>query len=202
MSSGMTRQAAQRGSALIVSLVMLLLLTLIGVAGMKDTLLQEKMVGNVRDREIALQAAESALRAAEASLGLPTALNITNNNGLYNLSPPVKAGDPPLSNATVRTKAETEFWRDWAWTAATSVEYPRTLDGVLQPPRYVIEKLDVSLSSREGYPGGGCIGVCAEDQFEVASSADVSDYRITARAVGSTPDAVVILQATFRRDGE
>jgi len=96
MGTRSTTQALQRGSALIVSLVMLLLLTLIGVAGMKDTLLQEKMVGNVRDREIALQAAESALRAAETSLGLPTALNITNNNGLYNLNPPKNAGDPPV----------------------------------------------------------------------------------------------------------
>lgn len=198
----MTKQGMQRGSALIVSLVMLLLLTLIGVAGMKDTLLQEKMVGNVRDREIALQAAESALRAAETSLGLPTALNITNNNGLYNLNPPKIAGDPPVSNVTLRTKAEAEFWRDWTWTAANSVEYPRTLDGVQAPPRYVIEKLDVSLSSRDGYPGGGCTGVCPEDEFSVGESNDVSDYRITARAVGSTPDAVVILQGTYRRDGE
>jgi type IV pilus assembly protein PilX len=65
--SGISRH--QRGAALIVGLIMLLLLTLIGVAGMRDTLLQEKMAGNMRDREIALQAAESALRAAEAQLG-------------------------------------------------------------------------------------------------------------------------------------
>lgn len=189
------RPCHQRGAALVVGLIMLLLLTLIGVAGMKDTLLQEKMAGNARDREIALQAAESALRAAEVRLGAltPPAMGAA---GLY---------DVTLSTDTQRTADEVAFWSQWGWDAADSVAYPRTLAGVAEnnPPRYVIEKLDVSLSSRSGYPGGSSsTAVTAEDDFTIVASADVSDYRVTARGVGSTLDAVVILQSTFRRDSE
>lgn len=55
----------QQGSTLIVSLVMLLLMTLAGVAAMQGTILQERMAGNLRDRELAFEASEAALRAGE-----------------------------------------------------------------------------------------------------------------------------------------
>lgn len=53
------------GAVLLVSLVMLLLLTLIGLAGMRMVQLEERMAGNLRDRQMAFQAAEAALRAGE-----------------------------------------------------------------------------------------------------------------------------------------
>lgn len=58
----------QAGSALIVSIVMLLLLTLLGVAGMGDTILQERMAGNQKERNTAFQNAELGLRLAESAL--------------------------------------------------------------------------------------------------------------------------------------
>jgi type IV pilus assembly protein PilX len=59
--------AHQSGVVLIVSLIMLLLLTIIGTVGMQTTSLEEKMAGNSRDRNLAFQAAEAALRAGEAN---------------------------------------------------------------------------------------------------------------------------------------
>ena len=59
----------QGGAALIVSLIFLLLMTLIGVTSMQSTTLQERMAGNTRDRNLALQAAEAALRQGETWLG-------------------------------------------------------------------------------------------------------------------------------------
>jgi type IV pilus assembly protein PilX len=59
--------AHQSGVVLIVSLIMLLLLTIIGTVGMQSTSLEEKMAGNSRDRNLAFQAAEAALRAGEAN---------------------------------------------------------------------------------------------------------------------------------------
>lgn len=56
---------SERGAVLLVSLVMLLLLTLIGLAGMRMAQLEERMAGNLRDRQLAFQAAEAALRAGE-----------------------------------------------------------------------------------------------------------------------------------------
>ncbi|MDF3864539.1 PilX N-terminal domain-containing pilus assembly protein [Pseudomonas denitrificans (nom. rej.)] len=61
------RHEAERGAVLLVSLVMLLLLTLIGLAGMRMVQLEERMAGNLRDRQMALQAAEAALRAGETA---------------------------------------------------------------------------------------------------------------------------------------
>ncbi len=55
----------QRGAVLVISLIILLLMTIIGVSAMQGTTLQEKMAGNLRDGNIAFQAAEAALRDAE-----------------------------------------------------------------------------------------------------------------------------------------
>ena len=55
----------QSGAVLAISLIILLLLTLIGLTAAQVTGLEEKMAGNLRDRNLAFQAAESALRAGE-----------------------------------------------------------------------------------------------------------------------------------------
>jgi type IV pilus assembly protein PilX len=58
----------QTGAILVVSLIMLLVMTLMGLSGMQTTSLQEKMSSNMRDQNIAFQAAESVLRDAEADI--------------------------------------------------------------------------------------------------------------------------------------
>lgn len=57
--------AQQRGMALIVCLIMLLLLTMVGVSSMQNATLQEKMAGSVKFRNESFQAAELALRVGE-----------------------------------------------------------------------------------------------------------------------------------------
>jgi type IV pilus assembly protein PilX len=54
-----------RGSVLIVSLVILLLMTIIGISAVSTNALEERMVGNMRDTNLAFQAAEAALREGE-----------------------------------------------------------------------------------------------------------------------------------------
>lgn len=61
----MTKRDSQVGSALIVSLVMLLLISLIGISSMQGTILQERMASNLQDRNIAFQASERALKVGE-----------------------------------------------------------------------------------------------------------------------------------------
>lgn len=193
----------QRGAALIVGLIMLLLLTLIGVAGMRDTLLQEKMAGNMRDREIALQAAESALRAGEAQLAQLTEPVFTNTNGLYDHNTPAGLAAMQRKKSGVPV-TEQVFWQQaTSWTAAKSITYPFALDDVNNPPRYVIEKLTAAMSTdKSTYTGG------TDPNFVTNITANVEvpdphisypDYRVTARGEGPTGDAIVILQATFRR---
>lgn len=55
----------QRGVVLIMSLIMLVLMTLIGMAGIRAISKEERMVTQSYDRTLAFQAAESALREAE-----------------------------------------------------------------------------------------------------------------------------------------
>lgn len=58
----------QRGVALVVALVLLVVATLIGLAGIRGTTLQERMSANMYDRSLAFQRAEAALRAAENAI--------------------------------------------------------------------------------------------------------------------------------------
>lgn len=59
----------QRGMALLVSLVFLLLLTLIGLSSMQSATLQEKMTSSVMQRNQSFQIAEAALRMGECGAG-------------------------------------------------------------------------------------------------------------------------------------
>lgn len=116
---------SQKGAVLAVSLVMLLLLTIIGVTGTQVTGLEEKMTNNIRERNTAFQAAETALRAAETFLtqaSLPS-FSTAGTNGLYNNS-----GTPPHKY---------DNWADFN-TASYSAS---TLNSTFSAPRYVIQRL-------------------------------------------------------------
>ena len=64
----------QQGMALFVSLIFLLLLTIIGVAGMQNATLQEKMAGNSKFKNESFQYAEAGLREGEALIGSSAAI--------------------------------------------------------------------------------------------------------------------------------
>ncbi|MVV46886.1 pilus assembly protein PilX [Pseudomonas sp. PB120] len=81
---------AQRGMALLVSLVFLLLLTLIGLSSMQNATLQEKMANSVTLRNQSFQAAEAALRIGESAVQLDTfALSVC--SGTTQCAPPAES---------------------------------------------------------------------------------------------------------------
>lgn len=55
----------QTGSALIISLIILLLVTIIGVSSMQGTTIQERMAGNTKQVHLSFHAAESGVKAVE-----------------------------------------------------------------------------------------------------------------------------------------
>ena len=63
-----TPQRRQQGAILIIALLFLVLLTIIGVSSISGVALEEKMASNLREQNVAFQAAESALRDAEIDL--------------------------------------------------------------------------------------------------------------------------------------
>lgn len=132
----------QRGAVLFVSLIILLLMTIIGVSAIQNTTLQEKMAGNLRDANLAFQAAEAGLRDAEKYLATTTALPIFSancgsvsgdNNGLCS---------PASASATYQQWENSSYWSDSDKTrrygaASGAVALPQ----VSKQPRYMIEEL-------------------------------------------------------------
>ncbi|RAU17361.1 hypothetical protein DN062_13130 [Nitrincola tibetensis] len=66
----MSKKTHQSGSALIVSLIVLLLVTILGVSSMQSTTIQERMTGNTRQSHLSFHAAEAGVRAIESQLPL------------------------------------------------------------------------------------------------------------------------------------
>jgi type IV pilus assembly protein PilX len=66
--SSRRRLNSQRGVVLPVVVILMVIMAILAISGMDDTAMQERMAGNLRDRDIAFQAAESALREGEAWL--------------------------------------------------------------------------------------------------------------------------------------
>lgn len=58
----------QKGISLLVVLILLLVMSVLGVAVLRSSALQERMSGNLYDRSLAMQAAEVGLRAGEDAL--------------------------------------------------------------------------------------------------------------------------------------
>lgn len=102
---------AERGAVLIVALVMLLLLTVIGLASMRGTSLQESMAGNLRDGDVAFQAAEASLRKGEEVVttrfiaGTHNALETANITGTYENFP--GSSEDPEYTITLLAKLRT-----------------------------------------------------------------------------------------------
>jgi type IV pilus assembly protein PilX len=162
----------QDGAALITSLMLLLVLTLLGLAGMQSSLLEERMAGNMGNRNMAFQAAEAALRDAEYYLENATLPSFNGTNGLYQ---PAAVGNTPRWEAV-----------NWDDTDSRDISGSNTITGVAQQPRYIVEDLGALPSN---------------DQSLVAGQAmsDVRAYRVTARGVGGSGLAQVVLQTTFKR---
>lgn len=91
----------QRGSALIICLVVLLAMTFIGMAGMRNSVLQERIVGAARDQAVAFEAAEAALR-----LGEKTAEGIVDDIATYPQLRPADEVKCVLSSADWLAPAE------------------------------------------------------------------------------------------------
>lgn len=68
MSRFASTRHAQSGVSLVVVLILLVVMTVLGLAVMRTTLLEERMSANMYDRSLAFQQAESALREAEAAV--------------------------------------------------------------------------------------------------------------------------------------
>jgi type IV pilus assembly protein PilX len=164
---------SQSGVVLLISLIILVLLTLIGITGMQTTGLEEKMSGSMRDKNLAFQAAESALRDAEAYINTikddPTLMTLKNST-----STSCTAGLCPLATPTstaIYATFSDDSWKSYGKQVAT------TITGLSEQPRYMIEILTTAPS--------------------MDTSKMYAMLRVTARAWGVNSDTVIQLQTKY-----
>jgi type IV pilus assembly protein PilX len=152
--------------------VLLTVMTLLGVSGMQMTSLEGRMAGNLRDVNLAFQAAESALRSAESVLGSAVLPEFDGTGGNYR------------PTATPPTRWEAVDWKDTG--QVRTVGYAGAhLAHLAAPPSFIIEELPALEEAGES--------------LEAGVARTVRLYRITSRGVGATPTAVAMLQSTFKR---
>ncbi len=197
------RPTKQGGIALVVALVLLVAVTLLGLAGIRGTTLQEKMAGNYFDRETAFQAAEAALRlGSDEFRGSRESFwrdRIRDNRDDLDCS----ESSCPLNPSG---EVGDGLWRSVPMGAAlTSFEAQDSAN----PPQYLVQLM----GQCDGSTGGGFVNVTDENEAGGGGGRYLQNqgtcYRITARAYDPDLDigdddnvnaerAQVILQAMWR----
>lgn len=175
---GAANKRQQQGMTLIIAMIFLLILTLLGVTAMQGTVVEERIAGNTRDKDMAFQSAEDGLRAGEVFLSgnactpgitfvaAPGAGLVNNVNG--------------AAGAAFKYSSST-YWLAQPWNATDSRASTTALAGIVAPARYVIELVS------------GVSGL----QAGAAGTTNTLVYRVTARGAGATAGSVSILQSTY-----
>lgn len=136
-----TRQ--QTGAALLVSIIMLLIITVLALSSMRGSIMQEQMTANQYDYQLAFQAAEAALRRGE---------QLRRNNAGFVLLP--IGPTPPIDN-----------WRNLRANFIT-VTMP-TGHGLAAQPQVLTEELDFDSSNNTSRIRVTAIGFGARAETQV-----------------------------------
>jgi type IV pilus assembly protein PilX len=180
MKPGLEAGHRQLGAVLIFCLVFLFVLTMMSVASMESSILEEKMAGNMFDYDKAFHAAEAALQTGEARLsaqGFQSDASSEGSTGIWgnNAMDPEVFNSIPWWNEPARNKAD---W--WNETAVLLADFP----GLAVSPAYIIEEYASAVLA--------ALETGAEDTEYVF-------YRVTARGTGGQDSTVVQLQSFFAR---
>lgn len=170
--------AKNRGVALFISLVLLLVLTIIGVSAVQTTSLETRMARNEHDSLLAFQAAESALRDGETAVeGVVSTAEFTDTGagGKWTVAP---LGNDPR-------------WMVADWSGAGTVVAPTAVADVAAPPRYMIEHVASVVRQQNAYQLGS--------DYATSDANRVEMFRVTALGIGGSTHARVMLQTTYGR---
>lgn len=180
-SNGLRGGRRQSGVSLVIVLVLLVATSLLGIAILRSTAMQERMSANLRDRSIAFEAAESALRyAQDIVLGAPP-----------DPDNPGSGWDSWLPTATTCTDGSAlcpsgTAPGDSQWARLPASHYDTTMLGTAAP-EYWIEYLG---------RGPSVVGGCEDTGPAREINCQNPIYRITVRS-RSAGRADVVLQASF-----
>jgi type IV pilus assembly protein PilX len=176
-----SRINSQQGVALVVSLIILVSLTMLGLTSIQRTTSDLAMAGNQRETGLMFQSAEVGLINAENFIGA------SNTNADFN--------NAVLGLHTVQASNTAYFTPDYydATTWTTSSQSAATSLDAFEQPRYMIEYLgDRSQNPLAAINIGG---------YGTQQTGDtVSIYRSTSRGVGLTGNSFRYVQAYFGKD--
>jgi type IV pilus assembly protein PilX len=173
----------QRGAILIVALIFLMVMTMLILASVRGTTMQERMASNLYDRSLAFQAAEAALREAERyvreNAPKPSATGCDSDG---NCSKPESGADPVWK--------EEDNWEN-AHSAADDHGHDIDIGDLPVPPQFLVELLaDNSPELKD------CETTAIDPDAPRFSGPEGLRYRITARS-GEAGRAVVLLQSIY-----
>ena len=173
-------QYSQRGVALVMSLVMLLLLTILGLSSVQTTSMQLRMSLNARDNDLAFQASESAVNEAESWMSTNTSLlvfQVANSNGLYDA--------PDFGSVNLSTFD----WSNPGNNMRGYITLSTSLSDVATQPKYIIEWVKTVMSEADTLN----LGNIGQD----TGSGRTQVFRVTTYGTGGTGSAHVMLQTTY-----
>lgn len=170
----------QDGSALIIALIFLVVLAMLGVAAAEVTILEERMAGNTRDRELAFQAAEAALKVADTEWDTGANYQGTIPNPPNTTSGTVYA--PGLRAINLCLPNSAEFWSggsvaDCNGTSRTGPTWDNT------------DSIQLTVNSE--IPSANQPRIIVD---RLPNQGTSTRYRVTVRAQGKSAQTVVILQ--------
>lgn len=168
-------RARQRGAALFVALILLVILTLIGVTAARLQTVEERMAQNDDNYQLAMQSAQAGLRQARQAVGssAPWAMTFSANaNGTYDLTDYVaNTGSSIIDQPN--------------WTASAIPYNGPALSNVPVPASgMVIEDLPAVATPGDQIPPGSSYG----------STPPIHQARITVSAQGADATSTVTLQ--------
>lgn len=173
----MDLRSRQKGAAIFIALVMLLVMTIIGITASRTTTFEEKMAGNLRDQTVAVQAGEAVLRWTELwigqQVGEPTPVTVC-GSGCDQTVWVLNTLDP--TNAAL-----------WSTASARSnyTGLPTGPGKVAAIPKSLVEEHSF-----------------VKDNLNQGKQVDASGqmfYRVSANGTGGTPVARALLQSTYSR---
>ncbi|GAB4193359.1 MAG: hypothetical protein Tsb002_23810 [Wenzhouxiangellaceae bacterium] len=176
----------QRGSALFLGILILIVLTLLAVVSSSNSVLQERMTGNFRDQALAFQAAENGLRWAEGWIA-----SRTNRADPLMIACPAVGGcpSPIIANGVMPQVMEQGLEVDWTPIPYEYGDLPsapgtnvRDMPMVAQQPKYVIEEV-----------------FFAPDNLTEMPQTGTFYYNITARGVGARPTSIAVVRSEHTR---
>lgn len=173
----------EHGATLIFSLVILLVLTIVGLTAMQNSTLQEKIAGNLRDKEFSFQVAETVLREAEDWVESQDSRTEPDDNCTVDDNTPecfvfILGSHDPVGG--------------WPNDARQTVQ---TFQDISETPEFFTEEVemigDVFVEDRDTLTLG--------HGTSEGSDIEKTRYRVTSRSVGGTTSTVSKVQTFYIR---